>query len=69
MPKILYIPSGTFLTHYAYPSKKENGIVTNETLTLILDFVRNNRPIDKSWAAYFNILLPLLESELEIIPD
>jgi hypothetical protein len=65
MSKLLYIPTGSFLHRSAFNATAE---LDQEELMYLLNYITSGKSIDKVWAKNFNVLLPLLPEEVEVIP-
>jgi hypothetical protein len=68
MSKLLYIPTGSFLHLSAFNATEGSPELNQEELTYLLNYITSGKSIDKNWAKNFNVILPLLPEEVEVIP-
>jgi hypothetical protein len=67
MSKLLYIPTGSFLRQNAF-DRVDSPELDQEELMYLLNYITSGKSIDKKWAKNFNVILPLLPEEVEVIP-
>ena len=65
MPRILYIPNGTFIANVARHRAAE--YVSDAVVREIFTLVKTGAILDAKWADYYDITLPLLLTELEVV--